>query len=165
MNNPNTTRPVPEQIRTLRIILMALCMGVIVLGLVFVFAIPGAEDAKPTMFSRGALLVGLVAVATQSILGNVMLSQGIKNGVNGMGDVGYQLAGIYQGATIVSAAIVEGAAMFNLIIYFMERDPWNLAMAGLLVLVIAFKMITVGSMGDWIARQERAIKEMKSLRQ
>jgi hypothetical protein len=77
-----------------------------------------------------------------------------------LGDAG-MLCGIFQTQTIVSAAILEGAAFFNATAYLLTGNAMSLVTALLLTVVIASKFTTPARLVDWIDAQLQLINEEK----
>lgn len=59
-------------------------------------------------------------------------------------------AGIYRAKMIIGQAMVEGAAFFNVIAYFVEGQLMNLGVVLLLVARIAVQIPSEGSLRRWI---------------
>ena len=99
--------------------------------------------------------LGFVALVAQSVVGRAVEADGVRRWASG-GEPASALAGVFQVRTIISVAILEGAAFANLMFYMvLEHSPWSLAMAGLLVAAIATKFPTAGGIADWCTRRAR----------
>ena len=74
------------------------------------------------------------------------------------------LAGQYQSNTIVAAALLEGAAFFNLVAYIIDGHPASLGLGIGLALVILSMFPSTQRMTNWIEQQTRLISEEKMLK-
>jgi hypothetical protein len=79
-----------------------------------------------------------------------------------LGDVG-PLGGIYQLRIIVGAAILEGAAFFNLVAYMIEQQMFSLAVAGILAVVIMASMPTYGRLESWVQSELTTIEQLRQM--
>ena len=64
-----------------------------------------------------------------------------------------KLAAVYSVRTIVSVAILEGAAFFTVLAYLQERDPLALGAAVLLMSIIAAHFPTRTRVAEWVETQ------------
>jgi hypothetical protein len=63
--------------------------------------------------------------------------------------------GVYQTATIVGAALLEGAAFFLLVAYFVEGTSWTLPAALAVWLLLAWLHFpTRSSVEHWLTEQQ-----------
>jgi drug/metabolite transporter (DMT)-like permease len=61
--------------------------------------------------------------------------------------------------SIVILAMLEGAALFNLVAYFLERGVLSLAAAGLLMLIMAAQFPSADRATRWIERQRKLLEQ------
>ena len=60
---------------------------------------------------------------------------------------------------ILGGAILDGAAFFVVLAYFLEGSPIALGVAVLLITALLLKFPTAGRVGDWIENQRRRMEE------
>jgi hypothetical protein len=167
-------------VRTQQIIVGALAMGVwLFAGAVFFIGADLQDKGQPaapilTYLAAGAAVVAVVAwgVVPGMVAGRmrdaIVAGTGdqltLKPFAAGeLGDVG-PLAGVYQGRVIVGAAILEGAAFFNLVTYMLEGQVINLAVAGVLVVVMLCAMPTYGRLENWIQSELTSIEQLRQMK-
>ena len=56
-----------------------------------------------------------------------------------------QLLAIYQTRLVIACALLEGAAFFNLVAYFIEGQTLNLIVTGVLLVMMAMRFPTTGT--------------------
>jgi hypothetical protein len=123
--------------RTLQIILFALASGVVTFGVVVTF-ISQAQQTEPIL-TYLAVAASVAAILASFVVPSI-LSAGQRNAIaagkwptaqfapqstaagDELGDVGPLLA-VYQTRQIIRAAILEGAAFFDLTAYLLEKQP------------------------------------------
>lgn len=160
---PTLEEELAPQVRTMQIIVAAMA-GVPLLFMVVaqVMGDLGDGDNLQILVKLG-LAVGLLSVVMQNILGRVVCEQSAKSIAGRVATQPEALGGSYLSGLIVSVAICEGAAFLNLIAYLFEQSPWNLAMAGLLILVAASKFPTLGGVAAWVRRTVRQMEDEAEL--
>jgi hypothetical protein len=84
------------------------------------------------------------------------------SGGAGLGDIG-PLSAAYQTRLIIGAALLEGAAFFNLVAYLLERQSLSLIAAGVLLLVILSQIPTVSRLEEWTERELATIEQMRQM--
>ena len=161
--------------RQMQIIVGAMLLGTLVFGVVvMVIGGQGPQDPAPIQGEeverRGdeligtiAMFFGLAAVVMQQALGRLLADKTAKQLAARSADPVESLGGAYMTGLIVSCAICEGAAFFNLIAYMLFQGWPNLAMAGLLALVIATKLPTVGRVAAWVEARQRDLADEAAL--
>jgi hypothetical protein len=151
-------------VRTLRIVVGAMLMGVLVfLGVVLAIR-RGAGPAEPFIAYLAAAFA-LVCAFASTVVPNFMANQAIRlqnlePALEGTGriDVGFdnqilsQLLAIYQTRLIVACALLEGAAFFNLVAYMIEGWTPNLVVTGVLLVMMAMRFPTTGGVEEWVSR-------------
>lgn len=160
----------------LQIIVLALVFGVVTFAFVVFFVL--VEDggkAEQGIISIIAACTTLVAIVAAEVVPRIIRSnmrQAIVKGKplgtssgeaisNDMGDVG-SLAAVFQTTTIVGAAILEGAAFFNLVAYMLEHQTINLMCAALLVVAILFKRPNRSKLEGWVEDELKSIEELRA---
>lgn len=141
------------QVRTLQLIIGALASGLVLFAAVAYFVV----DSQPQeeSLTQFGLLAGLVCLVTQRPVGAMLRRQAKAPD---------QRMGAYMTATLVSAAILEGGAFFNLVLYMLERSPWSLAMAALLWVALLFKTPSRQRVESWLEGEERRAKDEAAFR-
>ncbi len=150
---------VGQNLRVMRIILIALCLGVLSFATVVLVVSRGAApDAKPLMAWIG------LAFAVAAFLGRQFMRSFLEV-VNRKGMLEKEKAGaatkspeaflwnIYQTRLIIGAALLEGACFFNLVCYMVEGQWWNLAVVGVFLAINASTYPTKDGVETWIQQQ------------
>ncbi len=162
----------------LQIVTIALATGVLVfVGVVMVLFQnddPQDKDFQP-LITYAAAAFGIVALLASTVVPRLMDANTRRNFVAGnlpqmknqmppagTGEVGLLVA-MYHVRLIVSVAILEGAAFFNVIANMLEGQAISLAMVALLLVAIFFKFPTRSSIENWVEMQCRTIEELRSL--
>ncbi len=150
MSNPLAN---PEQaLRAMQIIAVALVLGVLVFGLMAVFAI-GALDEPADGFIVSAVGAAFAAGAfvMHLIVPNLMTQPSRDDAANRDELAHYR---IYMTRMIVGLAILEGAAFFNIIAAIIEHNWWSLAIAGTLVFWMLAMFPTRTRVKHWVEAQQ-----------
>lgn len=74
------------------------------------------------------------------------------------------LLGGWQSRNIVRAALLEGAAFFNIVAYQTERQPYSLAIAVALLLGIVAMFPFRGRIEQWLEREIQLLRDAEQLR-
>jgi hypothetical protein len=160
-------------IRPMQIIVAALAAGVLAF-MVVALLVRGSREPAQANLVYIALAFSLIALVAWAILPNLMTNQARRqiaersNPPRGttapsadVGEVGH-LAAVYQTRLIIGAAILEGAAFFNLVAYLVEGHALGLAAAVvLLVMMILFHFPTFSRLEDWVRREMETIQLMR----
>jgi len=167
--------PLQGMIRTLRIIVAALAIGVVVFAGYSIYANPGQPLALGTnLDTLGWAMLGFGAL--QGVLGLVLppiifrklaaqqaaLAPFAKHGPEMLKVLGVQQRIITS--TIIGCAMFEGGAFANLVAFLTGRDLANLAAAGVLLLGILAHFPLPGRCERTIAAELRRLNEEKALR-
>ncbi len=162
-----------QSLLIMQIIGGALVTGVLGFGFVAFGSATPDENAAETI-SLAAAVAGLLAIATSFVASRVVADQAIaaRARVDGdamsserqEGDVGPVafLAGVYQTSFIVGAAILEGAAFFNLVVYFTGGQIYSIAVAGMLCVGIILLIPTRSRLERWVVDRLRQSRELSS---
>jgi hypothetical protein len=174
--NEDQERFLKKSLVTMQIIAGALIQGVVIFLVVVVFFLPVPPNQLAVLNSYFGLGFALVAMAMSLVVPNVIVASTKKSLVKGrpidlpkqfgeMSNLGFlaPLAGLYQTKMIIAMALLEGAAFFNLISYMMERQPFTLAVVGMLLLALAMNFPTRRGLEKWLAEETKSIAEMWSL--
>ena len=68
------------------------------------------------------------------------------------------LYGVYQTRMIVGCAMLEDAALFNIIAFFMAGQLWTLGIVGLLLALMALMFPTIDKVDSWADEQLRQLR-------
>lgn len=165
------------QVRVMQIILAGLCAGPILFAAILL-AIGSQKPREPAplagqqaeangdeLIEQIALGFGVLAIFVQGVVGRVVTDGGAKAALraSGPGGATEALAGAYQTGLIVSSAINEGGAFFNLVSYLITQSPWNMAMAALLVMSNVAKFPTVTKVANWAEAKAKQMNEEAAL--
>ena len=159
-------------IRTLRIIVFALCNGILLFALYLLFLHERPSDASIGMLTY--LCLGFAALQAvlcfvlprfiasmqrSRIAAGTWTMQG-QNVPSVETDAG-KLAAVYQITTIVGGALLEGAAFFALVAYMIEGHFAALAAAAAMLIGVALHFPIGNQLSDWVERQLELIEEEK----
>jgi len=152
----------PDQVgRTSQIIAIALILGVCVFaGVAITIAMGKKPDEQP-----GSIVVSSVAVlfAVTAAMGSVVTrrrltsSQVLQNAAAIREDYRRALAPIYSLRNVVSRALLEGAAFFNLIAYIVEGQMWTLGIVAVLVAMMAVPFPSQTDFENWAEQVRRDV--------
>lgn len=157
---PQFPTDVTTAVRTSQIIAGALMMGVITFGVIAVVIAwdnPPGDPLLPLMavaFAAIAIPVrfGVAAAMVSGSRSHIMKE--VRGGrLQDSTRIAGQLYGAYQTRMIVGMALLEGAAFFNLIAYIVGSRWWNLAAAGVLLLMMAAMFPTKNKLEQWVHDQ------------
>jgi hypothetical protein len=171
-------------LRSLQIIVAALALGSLVF--LVVALVLAQQDVMPAAWNRSIrFLPILVACGVAVIRWGVMMlvaASGRRRILAGKFQVTRQpadprmVAFLERGGdrarlfmvhflrTIVGAAMLEGTAFFVLLMYLaIDRWPWNLAVAGVLIGLIVLHFPTRGSVDAWVDHQQRRIDDERQM--
>ena len=147
---------IQPNIRNIQIICLALIGGTIFFTVVACVIVDWAKfhtnfDSMLIMFAAGlGLLMAGKAAIIPGIIGNSMANSISEAGAK---DELEQLANAYQSQKIIQFALLEGAALFNAIVIFLEQSAIALGMVALLVGLMATLIPRADSIYSWIEQQ------------
>ena len=157
-----TPQMLDQRIKAMRIIIAALCFGVVFFGAV---AILGSQAGQPSAnplicwIGLGGAVVSLLArqfmrsfletTNRKAIASGDVVASRSKEPTN----VADTLLGVYQVRLIISAALLEGACFFNLIAYMIDMQWWSLAIAGVFLAINLSTIPTKDGVESWIQQQ------------
>lgn len=156
----------------------AMAMGLITLGVVVTVvygpaelppAAPADAEAAPPaanaaanndggrVAAQVALVLALAALVLHRLIGSAVCSLSTRNlPADEPAAIDRLLRGYAKGVA-VSVALLDGPAVFCLIVYgFVHGDRWLLAMAGLLLMAVLTKLPFVPQVEAWLADRLRA---------
>jgi hypothetical protein len=173
MLTPEQQSAVAGTVTVQRIILLALVGGASAY-LAFVLwqnSAPWANDGAdlPLMAAGGAALALVAALILPQIM-TTWHRQGMSHPearrmiqAGGSNETSWLLGGL-QSRAIVRAALLEGAAYFNIFVYQVERQPYSLAISVALLLAIAVGFPFRRSTEEWLERELRFQRDAEQLR-
>lgn len=150
----------PRQLVTMRIIAGALCAGVVVFGVIVLLVDRHVTEEPRLAFV--ALVVSVGCIMAAAILPRVIGKRGQSSLTDVPGeqserprspesDEAYLVSrgmAIYQTRLIISLAILEGAALLNLIAYMLEGQAVNVAVAFVLLTLMMIQFPSRGRTED-----------------
>ncbi len=132
MQTLNQFSTVGEYFKSLRILHLALVAGVAVISLVLLSFNNFSGNMELGSFALGGLFLAAGTVA----VGWLVLRPKLLEQARAKPSLREKLTG-YRSYAIMSFALVEGAALFNVLAYLFESSYFSLATAGLLLLFFA----------------------------
>jgi hypothetical protein len=158
---------VPPIERTLRIVIVCLCMGpaaVLAIGFLGLFDSKPKPDALPVI-TVASIVVAASAVPLSFLLPAVFTQGTIRQIAREPkppeGDAA-RLAKLFVPLTIMGAALTEGVAFLAAIAYMIEGKPYALALAVLLILATAARFPWPGAVQSWVERQKERLETLRS---
>lgn len=175
--NTEQVRFLRAMLTNMRIISAALISGVVVFLVVVVFVIKKDPPQGLPLLTYVALAFGVLALVFAFIIPGFVggsIKQALIDGKRvelpaqfrppeEVGIVG-NLLFLFQTRLIISCALLEGAAFFNLIAHMIERQQVSLAMVGLLLGAMIVRFPTQARLESWVTDEIRSIDELRSLR-
>jgi hypothetical protein len=155
----------PRQlVKTMQIICVALMVAVVTfLGIVVYLRFgkgmpPGNGMPMMSYMAAGMAAIMIVGrVIAPMVITTGMLKQAIS--LRPIEDIRkLDLYGIYQTKMIVSQALLEGAAFFNLVAYMTEGQSWSLGIVAVLLAVMAVGFPTFEKVDGWADDQLRQLQ-------
>jgi hypothetical protein len=172
MNTPEEDTRLTVCLRVTRIIISALVIGVVVCGVVFVAMRqqqnqPAAADPFITYIALGFAAFQVMLQAVVPGLMTTGLRRQIAAGKWPPANPGRpvppddlgKLCGLFQTRLIVGAALVEGAAFFLLIAYFLEGSELALAGAGVMLALLLVRFPTRPGLESWLSDQHELLRQ------
>lgn len=129
-----------ESLKTVRIIHFALMMGIIIFAMVVLFLIFNDEinsDPIPELD-----YVPWVCLVVAIPLSRVLFNQTVKPKLDGDMTLQEKLM-TFQTGHIIRMAILEGCGLFSTVIAFVNQNPYNLIVVGLVIAFMASKIPSV----------------------
>lgn len=160
-------------LRVMQIIAGALIAGVLLFAGVASFVVFGLAPAiQPAvaqigadllkylamMFAAGAVVLSFVVPNVISTVGLKVVTKLVQDGtLTGSKELFGRLLSVAQTKMIVSMALVEGAAFFNLIAFIITKSLIPPAVVGALLLVMAIHFPTKFKLARWLEDQQRLL--------
>jgi hypothetical protein len=171
--NSDELQAVGGMTRVLRIIIVALMAGPAIF-LTFVAFIQPPPEAADVSLSMAPLAAGMAVAVTvlAAVMPQVIGAQQRKAMADGrpLGkdqsppahDVG-ALLGSFQTRRIISAALLEGGAFFNIVAYMQERQWFSAAIAIAMILGVGSLFPIRSRVELWLERELRAVRDLREL--
>ncbi len=166
MSDPRNHPAVIRAVRTLTIITIGLAVGVLVtLGVLLSLssqriAAQAEPDGTPIL-SMVAAGYTLLAIALGVILASRFDDLFRRKIPADLPDVEME-AGLVRGLTtkrILFLGIFEGAAMFDVIAFYLEHRVFTLAACGILLLLMTLQVPSRDRVATWIEQQKRMVQQ------
>lgn len=155
-----------QRVLTLRIVTIGMVSGLLIFGAIALVLKGGAIAGEPDLVSWLAL--GLAAVSV--LLHLVVPGQLAAAALNSVDPQELQQAGeterfekvfnVFQMRHIIACALLDGAAVFNVVAYLLTQFVGNLAAAGLLLVCLLVRFPSTSGVQFWVRDRIREI-EMK----
>jgi hypothetical protein len=172
MTDPEYRSPAAFALRTMRIIHVALCLGVVILAVIMV-TIRDPQRPAPTAPILTYVGVGflvaiflpmmIVPASMATAARRRFLQGGVMEGMpaSAFRDPDFYWAMVYQTRLIVVSALLEGAAFYQLIAYYIEGKPLSLGLAGGLFVLLVLQFPTRDGLASWTERQRDLVEQEK----
>jgi hypothetical protein len=173
MYAPDQDTRLSAYLRTMRIIVIALAMGILtflVVAVVIRLQNPNQPVPDPPIITLTALGFAGLQLVLQAVVPNRMAA-GVRRRIAagqwpppGMrasvpaDDVG-KLCILYQVRLILGAALAEGAAFFLLIAYLMEGQIISLAAAGVMLALVLARFPIRSGLEGWLSDQQEQLRQ------
>jgi hypothetical protein len=148
---------------TLRIILFGLTMGLLVFAGIAVYLVQfGNGPMAPNNDLLSWVLLGCAApmLILQFVMPSMILNSiRAKMLVRPTDHLYENLIGAYRAHVIIGWAMCEGAAFTVLIGYLLEGNVLLLAIAGVALILMLFRLPTQDSLNGWLERQSEFLAE------
>ena len=159
--------------RVLQIIVLALAAGpAAFLAFVALRPMPQEEREKPLLTAPlaagAAAAAAIMAVVLPQVIGSQQRKALAAKPAEGnalsptAGDVMASLGG-YQTRRIIAAALLEGAAFFNIVAYMFERQTYSAAIAVALIVGVLMLFPLRSLVEQWLERELRTVRELREL--
>ncbi len=168
-----------QHLRPMQIIVGALAAGAVTFMCVAPFVVAGRREvgpANPLVMQYTGLALTFLAILAWMLVpwyfagglrqaiadGKPLTNRPMVPAPPGVGDV-QPLKEMYMTRLILGAAILEGAAFFNVVAYILERQPISLVVAGVLVILLLAQMPTWGRMQGWAESDLATLKQLRAM--
>ncbi len=158
MLNSKQTARVSTTLKVVQLICFALITGVLLATLIFA-GITDWQDVNTGMDPLVligvfiAMVIMVMAFMLPGIIGNAAATEARNTSKKRSDRRLAKLATAFQTKTIIQFALLESAALLNLILFFMEKSIISLALVAVLVALMLLALPRATSMEDWIAER------------
>ena len=153
-------------VRTLSIILIALCLGMASFaGVILAVMKPDLAPNNWSVLTLMGLGLTVLMLVMRLILPTLVVKGQLREAARREKDDDKdkeQLAGLYQTSGIIGAALLEGAGFLNLVAFMQEGNPASLAAAGLILLAVLTPFPTLHRAADWMDDRLAELREMRA---
>jgi hypothetical protein len=152
-----------------QIIVAALFVGCLFFLLIVLLIVPsklgGWELGPGRPLSLAALVMAFGILGARAIVPGVATAQMLRRFASQeSGAPEWKgLFGVYQATLIIKVAMLEGVVFMLLIAHMVERSPWTLSAAVVLLTLLLLHMPTPRRVDDWIERQAIAVGQQRGL--
>lgn len=174
MKNEQTPQQLDQAVKVMRLIIVALTMGVVMFGVITLFLQVADRGGRPILIAWIAAGFAVVNLLMRQVMGTVLSASARKqiaagtwqppqkNSVRVPENATHadRLLMSFQTRLIVRAALLEGAAFFNLIAFMIERQTWSFGIAGALAAINLSTFPSRDSVLYWI-RQQLELMELE----
>lgn len=155
---PDQSTATPAQtVLTTQIIALALMMGIVFFGVVALFIGMNKQPGDPAIAIIAAVFALFATVAAMFVPSRVAAGRTAQQAIGNIQSAETRerarLAVIYQTRMIITFALLEGAALFNLIAYIIAVQWWSFAIACGLLVMMALSFPTRQRIDGWIRLQ------------
>jgi len=151
------------QLRTLQIIIFAMAAGVIIFLVVAIGIRPTIAADQPAdqgqmVMTYTSLLFAVMAVILHWVIPNVVVGAALTRLADETPeDVDEELIRLFTTKTIISGAMLEGAALFTIVAHMVEGEWLPIVLAIVLLVLLVARIPTHARMADWMDLQTRRI--------
>lgn len=163
-------------LRTNQIIATALPLGATLFLLIVIGLTLG--NGKPLSQEFGIMTLVLIAqmvvvmgayvivpntVAKATVMKELSNAELAKEVTKESSPVAMRLVGIYQTSMIIGSALLEGVAIFAIVIVLIEQSVWALVIAGAMILKLYLRIPTETRVQNWILQMIDYIDSQKQM--
>jgi hypothetical protein len=165
MLKPDESDSVAAGTRVLQIVVAAMAVGPLVFIGIVPFIPPGLGGPRAgnlPVLSVAAIVAAATAVPLSLVLPRLVTDARRKQiaATPAEGDAARLMAS-YQVGTIVGAALNEGAAFLAVMAYMLERQPYALALALVLIAGVALRFPRRAAVEQWVEDQLGIVDELR----
>jgi len=174
MSHEQTPQQLDQMVKVMRIIILALTMGVVAFGGVTFLIQNQPSGGGQILIAWVAAGVAVMNLLMRQVMGTVLSASARKQIAAGTwqspqknsvrmpenATAADRLLMSFQTRLIVRAALLEGAAFFNLIAFMIERQTWSFGIAGALAAINLSTFPSRDSVLYWI-RQQLELMELE----
>lgn len=160
MNEVETPIVTSDEISGLRIIAGALIAGVVLFAAIALAFTIGRDPGDP-LVGYVALALSAAQIMAWAIVPNIVSKTGWAAASGESARSTEALCGAYRVKMIVGMALLESAAIFDVVAYLVTARWWCLAAAGVLVFLMAASFPTQTKVEHWIETQQQLIESRR----
>lgn len=174
MSTNDLATVVQPRLMALRLIVASLVMGVLMFAIIAVgmrqAGLQGGPVAQVDLLGYIGIAIAASGCAGSMILPGVIAANwrrqngpGLIRETAGKPDSAVRLATalmpVYQNGLIISSALIEGPAFYQLIVYFLGGAEYSLGLALGLLILLALKWPTREGVERWLATQQNLLEQ------